>query len=321
MGTYDEPIGALLVGSWLSSLLEVLIIKGTIEYFDNYPKDPSWKKVFIGVTVVVDFVSLIAAYATVYLVTVTHWGDTVALTNQFWSIPTVVLSTGIVAFLVQGFLIHRIWMLAKNWPFAILLALNALAALACVTASAFIIIKYPRYDQRHRGIIPITLWLSTTTTVDIGITAVLIFWFSRMKTSFKHTENILQRLIRVSLQTGSTTCAVAIAALITVIINPASNIEGCLTFVLGRVYVLTLLYNVNIRSSPNHERDLSLHSSERYAPNLNPALILNEIQVHHTAHVHRDEDSPDVQKTVGFNNRNKTEIDGYSDRGSVSKAR
>ncbi|KAF9263016.1 hypothetical protein L218DRAFT_1000246 [Marasmius fiardii PR-910] len=310
---------SLLIGSWISSLLEVLIIKGTIQYFINYPNDPLWKKALIGVTFVVDFVSLIAAYATVYLATVTFWGNTLAIINQPWTIPLAVMSTGTVAFLVQCFLIHRIWVLAKNWVFVILLSMNALVAFGCVLASASVIIKYPRYDQRHRGIIPITLWLSTTTAVDIGITAVLIFWFARMKTSFKHTENAIQKLIRVSLQTGSTTCAVAIATMITFIINPASNVEGLLTFVLCRVYVLTLLYNVNIRSTSSHGNDVQ--DSERYTANIVPsAVVLSEIQVHRTAHVHIDEDSPDIKTTVMLNNSpSKTGVDVYSDRDSVSK--
>ncbi|KAF9265186.1 hypothetical protein L218DRAFT_160510 [Marasmius fiardii PR-910] len=318
MGTFDDPIGSVLIGTWLSTMLEVLIIEGTINYFVNHPKDPLWKKVLIAVTVIVDFASLITAYATVYLASVTYWGNTVAISRQFWSIPTCLWCTGIVTALVQGFLIHRAWVLSRgrNWFVLVLLAVISLTAFACITASGAIITKYPRYVDRYHGTIPIIIWLSTTTTADIGITAVLVFWFYRAKTSFKHTESIIQRLIGVSLQTGGATCALAIGTLISYIINTASNIEASLTFVLCRVYVLTLLYNVNVRLSPNHEQDHILQSTrnhERYVTDLAPAVTFSEIQVHRTVHV--DEDSSDVKKTVRFNG-NQTE----SDRESVVKA-
>ncbi|KAF9261255.1 hypothetical protein L218DRAFT_1001943 [Marasmius fiardii PR-910] len=135
--------------------------------------------------------------------------------------------------------------------------------------------------------------------------------------NFKHTESIIQRLIRVSLQTGGATCALAIATLIAYLIKPTSNTETSLAFVLCRVYVLTLLSNVNIRYSQNHEQ--SGRSTERYVTDPAPAISFSEIQVHRTAHVHIDEDSPDVKKTVRFNG-NKTEVDVDSDRESVIKA-
>ncbi|KAG7085521.1 hypothetical protein E1B28_003081 [Marasmius oreades] len=328
MGTYDDPIGALLIGTWVSSLLEMLIITNTIEYYTNFPKDSLFKKIFIGAVVVVDFISLVSAYITVYLVCVTFWGDEVAIQKQFWSIPMCLASTGLVTIFSQGFLIYRVWILSKNWLIMILLSLGALAAMACVTTAAGFFGTYREYSERHRASVAVIVWLATTTATDIGITGVLIFWLYNMKTTFKHTENIIRRLIRVAVQTGSASSLIAIGVLISYIINDASNIESGITFVLSRTYVLTLLYNVNVRSS-NQALLMPSHGTSDLERASAPVVSFSEIHVHRTAHVHIDEDypmKPSTRKTVtAFNhddlgsNKIENEIDTESDQASQPK--
>ncbi len=86
MGAYDDPLGcvllslaqllsdplapksSILIGTWVSSLLFMLIIQETIRYYRSFRRDSLVLKTFVGVAITVDAVSLIADYADVYLV-------------------------------------------------------------------------------------------------------------------------------------------------------------------------------------------------------------------------------------------------------------
>ncbi|KAK7451306.1 hypothetical protein VKT23_012648 [Stygiomarasmius scandens] len=64
---------------------------------------------------------------------------------------------------------------------------------------------------------------------------------------YDSSKKLVRRLCALSLKTGSLTAISALAPLIAFWYNPASNICICFGSSLGRVYALTLLYNLNIR--------------------------------------------------------------------------
>ncbi|KAL0575047.1 hypothetical protein V5O48_006920 [Marasmius crinis-equi] len=317
MGRYDDPIGSVMISTWVCSMLEMLIIRDTIYYYTSYKKDSLALKAFVGTVVLVDFVSLISDYADVYLLSVKFWGNEVVLQEQYWPVPAYLATTGLVALLVQGFLIHRVWVLTKNWFALMILAFGALASFGGSMATSISFAIFRAYSDRYKGRIPVILWMSTTTATDVAITIVLILRLYGMKTSFKQTETLIYRLIRTSMQTGTTTCVVAIITLITYLVNNASNVETAFAFILGRVYVLTLLYNVNLRAS-HQEQPASQSQGESGAPprNVGPNVSFGGIQVHRTAHVHMDEEEYALgtpsKKNANGASRNDADSDGES---------
>ncbi|KAK1231446.1 hypothetical protein PQX77_005426 [Marasmius sp. AFHP31] len=312
MGQFDDPIGSILISTWVCSMLEMLILTDTYYYYSHYKKDSLALKVFIGTVVLVDFVSLMTDFADVYYLAVKYWGQEIVLQQQYWPVPAYLATTGVTALLVQCFLIQRVWVLTKNFILPSILVLGALASFGGSLATAISFAIYRAYADRFKGRVPVILWMSLTTATDVGITLILILRLYSMKTSFKQTETIIQRLIRTSMQTGSTTCVVAIITLITYLINNASNVETAFAFILGRVYVLTLLYNVNLRAT-NRDQPIADSSS---APHPQPTVSLGGIQVHRTAHVHMDEeyglDSPTKKNANDASSRTDVESDGGS---------
>ncbi|KAL0573691.1 hypothetical protein V5O48_008262 [Marasmius crinis-equi] len=311
MTNYNDPIGSVLIATWVCSMLEMLIVSDTVYYYTHYPKDSFMLKLFIGIVVAVDFGSLIAGYGQVYLLGVTYWGQEIVLQEQFWPIPVALVTTGLTAFLVQSFLIYRVQVLyvylpvsvltcinpdasygrTKNWLVPAVLAVGAIGSLTAAVASGATFAIYRPYADRYKGRIQVLAWLSTTTATDIAITLALIIRFIGMKTTFKQTETVIHRLIRTSMQTGATTCILAVIVLITYVVNNASNVEAAFTFILGRAYVLTLLYNVNLRTSQTTSAQVADSDTRRPTTISAPeALPFGGIEVHRTAHVHMDEE-------------------------------
>ncbi|KAJ7627180.1 hypothetical protein FB45DRAFT_920798, partial [Roridomyces roridus] len=61
------------------------------------------------------------------------------------------------------------------------------------------------------------------------------------------TRNVINQLVAVTLQTGTATAAIAVAALIGFMLNEEGNIGVGFAWCLGRTYVLSMLSNLNIR--------------------------------------------------------------------------
>ncbi|KAF9031233.1 hypothetical protein BDZ89DRAFT_984848, partial [Hymenopellis radicata] len=294
MGLYDDPLGSVLIGSWISSMLFMLIILKTITYYSSLKSDSLRLKIFVAFAVTVDTVSLCGDYADVYLYTVSHWGDQVFLRSQYWPFAVYLTTTGITALLSQSFLVSRYYSLTKKWLVAVFLSLCILFSFGGSVAVVIILTRFNAYSQRFMVKTPAILWLTTTAVTDILIASLLIWQLHHMKTSFKTTEHLIQRLMRTSMQTGTTTSVIALCALISYLVNNTSNVGTGLCFILGRIYILTLLFNLTLRN-PKKERT-SLIIAHDYQPPRGPT-VTDGIPVQRTAVVHTDDSVDDTLKS------------------------
>ncbi|KAJ8074288.1 hypothetical protein PM082_012598 [Marasmius tenuissimus] len=292
MGAFDSSIGAVLIATWLCSMLEVTIIRNVYSYFTRHKEDHIFLKLLVIFVVIVDIAGLVAGYVLLYMTCVTFWGNPIILMYQYWPVELALVTTDVVAFIVQAFLIHRVWVLTKNWIICAVMWMTSMVSfIACIWVT-IIYAKNPLYNDRSKAKEQVIVWIATTTATDILITTTLIWRFYNMKTTFKQTESILQRLIRGAMQTGAATSVCAILTLFFYLIQSGTNLGGAAVFLLARCYTLTLLYNLNLRgvkSSGGTSHEKVVESPHRMAHLSYPAAgMLGGIEVHRMAHVHID---------------------------------
>ncbi|KAJ7902215.1 hypothetical protein B0H13DRAFT_1882701 [Mycena leptocephala] len=107
---------------------------------------------------------------------------------------------------------------------------------------------------------------------------------------------LVQRLVIGAIQTGSTTSTVAILTLVTFLIDEESNVPTGFHFLIGPLYMLTLLYNFNLRQ---HDGVSGSHrSTERMGIDMDENnMRMDKIHVHRTAIVTID--TPDTNTPRG----------------------
>ncbi|KAJ7807043.1 hypothetical protein B0H13DRAFT_2154417 [Mycena leptocephala] len=241
----DTVTGCLLIGTWASSLLYMFEIIQSLYYFRRFEQD-DWKlKTLVIVALLVDTVSTIGDYICVYLYTITHAGDLQYLENTHWPIPLYGFTTGVLAVLVQVFLVVRYWRLYFGSLFTCSLMLTL----------------YPSFEDRSKFKIPAPLWLVTEVAVDAGIASALLWEFRKAREILTETRSILDRLTAVTIQSGAAAATLAGTALISYYIKPESNVYVGFLYPLGRVYVITLLSNLNIRKSGKSFSTIDISSS------------------------------------------------------------
>ncbi|KAF7344626.1 hypothetical protein MSAN_01944900 [Mycena sanguinolenta] len=205
----DAITGALLIGTWASSLLYMAELLQAVKYFRNSKKD-DWKlKSYVAVAFAIDTISAVGDYACVYLYTITHAGDPVYLTKQNWGVPLYIISTSCVAILVQSFLAFRYWRFTHNTIVVCFLFILILAAFGGGLWSGLTIVLFPAFKDRNKVRISGTVWIVTQVSADLIIAVAFVREFLMAKSLFKDQQrrinNVLNRLVSHTIQTGTAT--------------------------------------------------------------------------------------------------------------------
>ncbi|KAF7335169.1 hypothetical protein MSAN_02350100 [Mycena sanguinolenta] len=263
----DSLTGALLIGTWASSLLYMAELLQVIKYFRTYKKD-DWKlKSYVAIAFAIDTISATADYACVYLYTITHAGDRMYMAKQNWGMPLYIISTTTVALMVQSFLAFLYWRFPeKNMILVCFLSILILAAFGGGLASGLTIVLFPAFKDRSKVRISGTVWIITQVSADLIIAGALVREFVKAKSVFKgqrRINSVLKRLVSQTIQTGTATAVIAVLALVVFLYDDETNIPVGILYISGRVYILTMLINLNIREFPRRAPNAGTTSGQR----------------------------------------------------------
>ncbi|KAJ7785178.1 hypothetical protein DFH07DRAFT_786900 [Mycena maculata] len=241
--------GALLIGTWANSFLYMAELMQARYYFRHFKHDNWQLKTLVLVVFLVDTASTVGDYACVYLYTITHGGDTVYLADQHWPIPLYLFTTAVIAVLVQSFLIVRYWWFTRNILVTVLNSFLIIVAFGGSFTCGVMIAMFPAFTEREKIKIPATIWLVTEAVADLSIAAALLLELRKARPTLVETQSVLDRLVALTVRTGTATATLAVAALIAFLLDDENNVSVGIAYALGRVYVLSMLGNLNIRRS------------------------------------------------------------------------
>ncbi|KAJ7759839.1 hypothetical protein B0H14DRAFT_2974051 [Mycena olivaceomarginata] len=241
MGQYDDLVGSMLIGSWLAAMLYGLTVCKTWEYVARYPKDVRFRKGLLLCCIFSSSLSMVGAFANVYYPTVTFWGNTVGLEKQLWGFPVYVMFNSVTGAMVDAFLIRRLYRLSNMLWLAVFLAICVVVGLvgAIIISVTLAGADYSSRNQAATGVVIFT--------VDILIAVALIWKLVTMKASFINTNSLIHRLVVGAIQTGSTTSTIAVVVMVSYYINKESNVPTAFNYMMSPLYVVTLLYNLNLQ--------------------------------------------------------------------------
>ncbi|KAJ7248288.1 hypothetical protein B0H12DRAFT_724104 [Mycena haematopus] len=277
MGALDIAFGTGLIGSWLASLLCGVGYSQAIRYYNAFPEDSVIRKSLVAATIFFTLVELVGAYADVYMATVTFWGNPAGLSTETWSVPVYSSANAMLAITVNGYLISRYYAISKNVFVALILCAIALFAFIMAFLAVFL---YPGDDpNRFPKAKKVSLiWAISCAVSDVSIAASLVLTLRRMKTNFKSTKRLVRRVIIICIQNGCATSLAAIAGMIAFIFKIDSNIPTVFFFLLGPLYLLTLLSNLNVRESAR-SGSRTLSSSRN---TLNTSIVIDGVYINRT---------------------------------------
>ncbi|KAJ7880472.1 hypothetical protein B0H13DRAFT_2345622 [Mycena leptocephala] len=172
---------------------------------------------------------------------VENWGNSAALGGSPWTADVHVIAVGVVSAIVQIFYAIRLSTLKKNLTIKLLTGLIVLLALAQCTAATVataLVAKIPTEFELLKVHPVYSFWLVASFVTDILIlgSMVWILYTSKDMTFTSTTNNLLDRLIINSVQTGGVTVACAGATLILFLKSTDTVYYGIPLYMLGKLY-------------------------------------------------------------------------------------
>ncbi|KIY53989.1 hypothetical protein FISHEDRAFT_17078, partial [Fistulina hepatica ATCC 64428] len=199
--------GPMLLGTSLNLLLYGISITQTYLYWNRFRnKDKLHVKVFVGFLFIADTLQTLFTVIYMYQALVVNFGDFDYLMKVTWVFSTDPALGGIINGCVQSFFAWRVLVLTGAKSIVLLIAfLTVVGVLAAIgTAIACGIVGKFLQFWKFRSVV--IVWLASCTLSDIIIATVLVMYLRKKRTGFPATDSQLDKIIRLTIQTGMFTC-------------------------------------------------------------------------------------------------------------------
>jgi len=163
-------------------------------------------------------------------------------------LPSDPLLTVAISTPIQMFIAYRIKIISRvSWLAAIIcvLALISMGGGIWLTVTIVHIRRYARKPELHW---PALTWLLASAIADVTITVSLAVNLARRRTGFSGTDDAINRIIRLTIQTGFITAVFATLDVVCFLTLPHTTINFVWDFALSKLYTNALLSTLNARS-------------------------------------------------------------------------
>ncbi|KAL1682349.1 hypothetical protein EV122DRAFT_259627 [Schizophyllum commune] len=213
--------GPMLIGTFLNILLYGISITQTYLYWNGYKrKDPLVIRLFVIFLFVADTAHTAFTMAYMYICLVNHYGE----------LGDVSLFCFLLTFPLYALV------------FESLTRLTPVCGIATAIACGFV----PAFAQFQKFKVVVIIWLAASSLSDILITGSLVNHLRSHKTGFRTTDTHVDRIIRLTVQTGLITSLWALADMLLYLLDPAGW-HLMLNFALSKLYTNSLMSSLNSR--------------------------------------------------------------------------
>ncbi|KAF5347958.1 hypothetical protein D9756_010214 [Leucocoprinus leucothites] len=303
-------LGPVLLGVLFEAVLYGILIVQTFLYFQSYNRsDPGWTRLLVWYLLITETVMTGIDFAMIYGPLVTLAGTERAVSRYpkllaANPIVTVTLSTP-----VQLFMARRIWILGKSKWLPLAIALASLCAFTGGIASGVdvaIVQTFQGFPQLEWSL---NLWLVSSAVCDAIITVALVWFLSSRRSGFTETNDLVNKIIRLTVQTGLITSICAITNAFLCAFAPFLSMNFLFAFGLSKLYTNSLLSTLNARrwwSDPKMAGSMSAaatlgnRTGQQSLSNPEHSMISSKgpsAFIELETHVHRDEE--DGKRPVG----------------------
>ncbi|KAH7926386.1 hypothetical protein BV22DRAFT_1194460 [Leucogyrophana mollusca] len=250
-------LGPMLVGFALNTILYGVMVTQTLVYFSSYKSDGRWIRLFVTLLLLADTTNVVFEFVYLYDTLITHFGDDSRLSEANWVFSTVPAMTGIISALVQLFFAWRVSILTASTWTVYLIASLAVAGMLCAIGTAIAINAVPVFTQFHRFQVIVIIWLVSAATDNVLITISLVRSLREHRTGFADTDNIIKKIIRLTVHTGLLTAIWTLIDL-TAYLALTDGLHLIFNFSLSKFYTNSLLSTLISRSRESHHDDFTV---------------------------------------------------------------
>jgi len=246
-GPAESFQGKLFIGLIINVMLFGINITQTYFYYIHSKKDRLWIKISVAIILVADFVQPLFLSIYLYRTLIVHFGNETILsraTNLFAVVPTM---TGLTGSIVQIFFAWRIRILTNNWYSVALIIAAAVSEAVCAIVVAYLGGINPMFVKFKAFQAVATTGVVSQMLGDIMIASILVWFLQTHKSGFRQSDEMVDRIIRFTLQTGLLTLVLGGTNMLLYLMQWAGGTYLLLNIVRSKIYTSSLLSSLNSR--------------------------------------------------------------------------
>ncbi|KAJ6630310.1 hypothetical protein B0H10DRAFT_2207988 [Mycena sp. CBHHK59/15] len=271
--------GPMLIGVFFNMILYGVLIVQVLNYYQTYKRDAAWMRYFVlalfiletsntGFDMAIMYQPLIleygSSYATIpasFILFTNFKGQKPNLFPMFF--VTQPLLVVLVSTPIQLFFAWRIKSLTKSYWVPACIAVLALAACTGGVWTAVMIRILKTFANKPHLHNSALLWFLASCVADILITISLVVSLSKRKTGFSSTDSVIDKIIRMTIQTGMLTAVFSILDVICFMVLPHAAVNFIWDLALSKLYTNCLMSTLNARVGLNNVSATGVSGQQR----------------------------------------------------------
>jgi len=245
-GPAEIALGPMLIGTVFNIVLYGIMITQVYLYFSTYKKDRKWLKCLVFFLFLADTVNAVFDLVYIYDALIVNFNNAEYLAKATWVFGTDPAMTGIISCCVQLFFSWRVKVVTGNIWAVLLIASCAIVNMLSSVGTSIAVGIIPVFTEFVRFKVIVIMWLVSSAVADVCITISLTYHLQQNKTGFAATDDVVNRIIRLTVQTGAVTAICAIVDLIFFLVD-TTGIHLIFNVPLSKLYTNSLMSSLNAR--------------------------------------------------------------------------
>ncbi|KAJ7084862.1 hypothetical protein B0H15DRAFT_847882 [Mycena belliarum] len=242
--------GPMLIGVFINMILYGVLLTQVLTYYRLFRQDASWMRYFVFALFLLESANSAFDMAFMFEPLILHYGQKPTF------FPTVFVTQPLCVVLVstpiQLFFAWRIKSLTKSYWVPAIIAILAFASLTGGVWTAIMIRVVKTFANKPKLHNSALLWFLSSCVGDVLITISLVISLAKRKTGFSGTDSVIDRIIRMTIQTGMLTAVFSILDVICFMVLPHAAINFTFDLALSKLYANCLMSTLNARHSLNN---------------------------------------------------------------------
>ncbi|KAI0708356.1 hypothetical protein C8Q76DRAFT_859648 [Earliella scabrosa] len=246
----DDTLGAILVATFFTVLLQGWTLHQTYQYFREYSTDRWFLKIWVLVVTTLELLSTVCTMHGSYYYMVTHYFDpTILAAPPVWTLESTALLSPLAMLSVELFFARRLWIVGPKQRFiAVAVIVLDIVAFACgIVSFIFEVRRTAVSNLMNTNIATSSIVMDLAS--DLLLTTTLIYILNKSRTGIQETSSIVDALIKYAVGTGLLVFVCNLVFVITTRIYLENLIPGAIGIVMTKVYAVTFLVGLNARRS------------------------------------------------------------------------
>ncbi|KAJ7910901.1 hypothetical protein B0H13DRAFT_2010883, partial [Mycena leptocephala] len=243
----DLLFGPLLIGVMLNMILYGVVFIQMFTYYQRYTNDSAWIRCLMLYLFVVETANVAVEFGIIYQPLIVEFGTKAATTISPRLLPGDSILISIVAAPIQLFTAWRMSVITGSLILPGIIALLSLGSFGSGIAVSFFVFTNPEFRNFERFTTVIIVWLVLSATCDIVIAIGMTFALSTRRTGYVRIDGQINRIIRLTVETGALTAITALVDVGLFLIFPRTSLNFIPDLALSGLYTCSILAMLNSR--------------------------------------------------------------------------